>query len=189
MYNKIAQIILNSGKINGVSDVFVAQPDALKENLAGKIFVLAELDGKKSDGQKVFDFIVSDLNDNYYNDEKIMFRDKIEGLKIENIFEAALSKTNKNLGEFLAQHKIRINSSTTNITLGVVYENKLHFSGFGKNRALLIYRRGDGYEIINVEASAESLPERGVKGDNLSAQTPVLFSSVISGDKIPTPIS
>jgi len=160
MYNKIAQIILNSGKTNGVNDVFIAQPDALKENLAGKIFIIGEIDGKKNEGRKVLDFIISDLNDNYYNDEKILLRDKIEGLKIENIFEAALAKTNKNLGEFLAQHKIKINTSTTNITLGVVYENKLHFSGFGKNRALLIYRRGDGYEIINVEANAENLPER-----------------------------
>ena len=82
MYNKIAQIILNSGKASGASGVFVAQPDSLKESLAGKIFVLGEVGGKKTEGEKIINFIISDLNDNYYNDEKILLRGRIEGLKI-----------------------------------------------------------------------------------------------------------
>jgi hypothetical protein len=185
MYNKIAPIILNSGKTVGLSDVFVSQPDALKENLAGKIFVLAEIGGKKNDVRKIWNFLISALNDNYYNDEKILLRDKIEGLKIENIFEAALAKTNKALGDFLLAEKIKINPAVTNITLGVVYENKLHFSGIGKNRALLLYRRAAECEIINVEANAADSPEAKTSAEAITAKTPSLFSSVISGE-IPT---
>jgi CRISPR/Cas system-associated protein endoribonuclease Cas2 len=186
MYNKISSIILNSGKANGFSDVFVAQPDSLKESLAGKIFIIAEIGGKKTDGRKIFDFLISSLNDTYYNDEKILLRDKIEGLKIENIFEAAISKTNKNLVELLATEKIKLNTAATNITIGVIYENKLYFSGFGKNRALLIYRHGEQYEVINVEANAAEVSQPVMEsGDKASFKTPSIFSSVISGE-IPT---
>ncbi|MFA6514259.1 MAG: hypothetical protein WCT50_03175 [Patescibacteria group bacterium] len=180
MYNKIAQIILNSGKASGASGVFVAQPDSLKESLAGKIFILGEVDGKKSDGEKIINFLISDLSDNYYNDEKIMLRGRIEGLKIENIFEAALAKMNKNLSDFLTDQKIKINSAATSLTVGVVYENKLHFASFGKNRALLIYRRSDGYEIINVETSAENSDDKSL--DEKIPKLNGLFSSIISGE-------
>ncbi|MFA6995195.1 MAG: hypothetical protein WC249_02165 [Patescibacteria group bacterium] len=182
MYNKIASIILNSAKADGLSDVFVAQPDSLKENLAGKIFVIAEIGGKKTDGRKIFDFLVSALNDNYYNDDKILFRGKIEGLKIENIFEAAIAKTNKNLADFLTIEKIKINAAETNITLGVIYENNLHFTTVGRNRALLIYRHGEEYEVINVETSATEVPIEINTNESTSAAIPKLFSSVISGE-------
>ncbi|MEI6529050.1 MAG: hypothetical protein WCN88_01420 [Candidatus Falkowbacteria bacterium] len=185
MYNKISSIILNSGKANGLSDVFVAQPDSLKENLAGKIFIIAEIGGKKTEGRKIFDFLIDSLNETYYNDEKILLRDKIEGLKIENIFEAAISKTNKNLSDFLLEEKIKLNPAATNLTVGVIFENKLYFSGFGKNRALLIYRHGEQFEIINVEANASDINSPSESGDRASIKTPSLFSSVISGE-IPT---
>lgn len=182
MYNKIASLILNSGKASGLSDVFIAQPDALKENLAGKLFILAEIGGKKTDGRKIFDFLVSSLEDNYYNDEKILLRGKIEGLKIENIFEASLAKTNRELLEFLTAEKLKFNPAATNIILGVIYENKLYFSSFGKNRALLIYHRGEDYEIINVEASAADLASQNQDGEAQSIKAPQVFSSVISGE-------
>ncbi len=182
MYNKIASLILNSGKAAGLSDVYVAQPDALKENLAGKIFILAEIGGRKNDGRKLWDFLLANLNDNYYNDEKIMLRGKIEGLKIENIFEAALAKTNQSLAEFILKEKIKINPLTTNITLGVIYENKLHFASFGKNRSLLIHKRGEGYETINVEANAETTPAAKIPADTTGLKVPKLFSSIISGE-------
>ncbi len=185
MYNKISSIILNSGKANGLSDVFIAQPDSLKESLAGKVFIIAEIGGKKTEGRKIFDFLIECLNDTYYNDEKILLRNKIEGLKIENIFEAAISKTNKNLEEFLAEEKIKLNPAAINLTIGVVYENKLYFSGFGKNRALLIYRHGEQYEVINVEANAADVNPPREASEQAVLKTPSLFSSVISGE-IPT---
>lgn len=183
MYNKISSIILNSGKANGLSDVYLAQPDSLKESLAGKVFIIAEIGGKKSDGRKILDFLIASIDENYYNDEKILLRDKIEGLKIENIFEAAISKTNKTLSEFLAEARIRLNTSATNLTIGVIFENKLYFSGFGKNKALLIYRHGEQYEIINVETNASDIGSlANVNGDKASFRAPAIFSSVISGE-------
>jgi hypothetical protein len=130
MYNKISSLILNSGKASGLADIYVAQPDSLKEELAGKTFIIADLSLKKDEGRKVMDFLISHLEENYYNDGKILLRDKIEGLKIENIFEAAISKTNQELADFLAKERIRLNPSASSLTIGVVCENKLHFSGF-----------------------------------------------------------
>ena len=114
MYNKIAPIILNAGKNTSYSDVFIAQPDSLKENLAGKTFVLAEINSKKNEGRLIFDFLVESLENYYYNDEKILLKDKIEGLKLENIFEAAIAKINKDLNEFLINEKIKIINPTAN---------------------------------------------------------------------------
>jgi len=182
MYNKISSIILNSAKAAGLSDVFVAQPDTLKENQAGKIFVLAEIGGKKTEGRKFFDFLIMALSDNYYNDEKILFKDKIPGLKIENIFEAAVTKTNRDLADFLISEKIKLNPAAVNLTIGVVYENKIHFANFGRNRSLLIFRRGDEYEIINVEANAADALTDINEAETVSARAPKLFSSVISGE-------
>ncbi len=182
MYNKISPIILNSGKANGVSDVFISQPDALKENLAGKIFVLAEIEGRKNDSRKILDFLISNLEDYYYNDEKIVLRDKIEGLKIENIFEAALAKTNKALVDFLNHEKIKLNSAGTNITLGVIFENKLHFSNYGKNRSLLVFPRQQKYEVVNIEANATDSGEDQVDEEVSKTKVPKLFSSIINGE-------
>ncbi|MDP2943991.1 MAG: hypothetical protein Q8N57_00215 [bacterium] len=182
MYNKISSIILNSAKAAGLSDVFVAQPDTLKENQAGKIFVLAEIGGKKIEGRKFFNFLIMALSDNYYNDEKILFKDKIPGLKIENIFEAAVTKTNRDLADFLVNEKIRLNPAAINLTIGVVYENKIHFANFGRNRSLLVFRRGDDYEIINVEANAAEALAEISEAEATPSRAPKLFSSVISGE-------
>lgn len=182
MYNKIAPIILNAGKNASFSDVYVAQPDSLKENLAGKIFILAEINAKKNEGRQVFNFLIEALDNYYYNDEKILLKDKIEGLKLENIFEAALSKVNKDLSEFLSEEKIKINVSSTNITIGVIFENKLYFSSLGKNHALLIYRRNEQYEVINVETSATDIKEHRENEDYSASRETNIFSSVISGE-------
>ena len=182
MYNKISSIILNSAKAIGLGDVFVAQPDTLKESQAGKIFILSEIGGKKVDGQKIFDFLIEALNDNYYNDEKLLFKDKIPGLKIENIFEAAVTKTNRDLADFLVSERIRLNPVATNITIGVVYENNIHFANFGRNRALLVFHRNNEYEIINVEANAAEALADVSEVEAAPSRAPKLFSSVISGE-------
>ena len=180
MYNKISSIILNSSKSSGFSNVFIAQPDSLKEGLAGKAFVIAEIGAKKTDAKKIFDFLIRSLDENYYEDEKILLRDKIEGLKVENIFEAAISKTNKGLSDFLSTEKIKVNPAMTNISLGVIYENKLYFSTYGRNRAFLVYKHKDQFEIINVEANASEV-DSGRKDLSASGAS-LFFSSVISGE-------
>ncbi len=184
MYNKIASIILNSGKNNNYAgEVFVSQPDSNKERLAGKIFVLAEIEGKKSETQKIINFLINIFDYNYYGDEKILLRDKLEGLRIEDIFETVLARVNQGLIDFLQDEHLKINPETTNLTLGVIHEDKLYFSNYGKNKAFLIYRRKGDYEIINVEASAA---EGGTiiseeSEDNKFAKSKI-FSAVVSGE-------
>lgn len=180
MYYKISSLVLNAGKHqNGSREVFIAQPDAVKEGLAGKLFLLAEIDGKKNDTKKVIDFIIARLDDFYYNDEKIFLQDKIEGLTLDNIFEASLAKLNKALLEFISSEKIVLQAEDTNLVLGLVFNNKLLFSNFGRNKAFLIYKRQDDYELINVEASAADADNQS---ESSGPVTPKFFSSVISGE-------
>lgn len=184
MQYKISSIILNAGKHQtGSREVFISQPDALKENIAGKLFFLAEIDGKKADTKKVIDFIISNLEDFYYNDEKLFLQDKIEGLSLDNIFEAALAKLNKALLDFLAADRIRLQPEDTSFILGVIFEDKLLFSSFGRNKSFLIFKRQEDFELINVETSATDSNE---KLDDANATGPKFFSSVISGEIPPS---
>lgn len=184
MYTKISSLILNSGeKENSISEIFIAQPDAIKEKMAGKLFVLIEVEAKKSDALKVVNFLIDHINYSYYQDEKIMLRDKIENLTIENIFESIIVKANKSFNEFLEKEKIRIDLKDINATIGVIYQDKLYFSSIGNNKSLLIYRKGDEYELINIEKSSEDKKAEKVeviKQDQLHNRK--IFSSVISGE-------
>lgn len=181
MYNKLASIILNSGKNpNYAGEVFVAQPDSAKEKLAGKIFVLAEIEGRKSDSQKIINFLINFFEYNYYGDEKIDLQDRIEGLNIENIFEGVLAKVNRGLGDFLQEERLRIETDKTNLTIGVVYENKLYFSNFGKNKAFLVFRRKGNYEIINIETVTAEGEDINIMGED--GHFGKVFSAVINGE-------
>jgi hypothetical protein len=188
MYHKISSLMLNLGKSpSGYREVFVAQPDNITEKMAGKIFIIFELETKKSEAKKIMDFLINGIEEYYYQDEKIFLRDKIEGLELENIFEAFLTKLNKALTDFLIEEKIRVKSSDFNITLGLVYENQLIFSNFGRNKAYLIFRKKDQYEILNIEASASEIEIINYEdNDNESVLEKMksfkIFSSVISGE-------
>ncbi|MDI3496470.1 MAG: hypothetical protein PWQ35_491, partial [Patescibacteria group bacterium] len=116
-------------------------------------------------------------------DDKILLIGKIDGLEAENIFEAALAKTNKSLNEFSKDYHLKLDPNTTNITLGVVLGTKLYFSSFGHNRAILIYRRKEGYEIINVDNAAKDLENTSTSEKIKKSQKEIsLFSSVLSGE-------
>ncbi len=180
MHYKISSLVLNAGKHqNGSREVYIAQPDVVKEDLAGKLFFLAEIDGRKTETKEVIDFIITSLQDFYYNDEKIFLRDKIEGLTLDNIFEAALAKLNKALLEFLAAKKIVLHAEDTNLIVGLVFDNKLLFSNFGRNKALLVYQHQDQYELINVEANATDVEN---EEEVLGPVMPKFFASVVSGE-------
>lgn len=183
MYHKIASLMLNIGKTpTGHREVFVAQPDAVTENLAGKVFILAEIDGKKNEGKQIMEFLIKGISEHYYQDEKIFLRDKIEGLELENIFEASLTKLNRSLNDFLLTEKIKISPLQLNITIGLVFENKLMFSNFGKNKSFLIFRKQDKYEIINVEASASEVVVNQTEEESPKDKQFKVFSSVVNGE-------
>lgn len=181
MQYKIASLILNSGKIpNTINRVFIAQPDALKENLAGRLFVLAEIKGKRAESEKILSFLINTINADYYGDEKILLRQKVETIKVENIFESVLTKTNKSLVDFINDEKIKISQYSADIIVGVVYENKLYFSNLGKNKAILIYPRQDKFAVSNVESGNEEETKSNHK--NNLVNEPKFFSSVVSGE-------
>jgi hypothetical protein len=137
---KIASILSSAEKKNSASEVYIAQPDSSKEELAGKLFVLAEIETNRINALKIINFLINTLSHNYYQNEKMILRERISTLKVEHIFEIALAKTNKDLIEFLSKEKIKVSPATFNLTTGIIYENDLHFSQVGKNRAFLIFQ-------------------------------------------------
>ena len=189
MSNKIASVILNSGRSDDYAgEAYVSQPDSHKERLAGKIFVLAEMSARKSESQKIISFLANVFEYNYYGDEKLLLREKLEDLEVEDIFESVLAKVNQALIDFLEEERLHLNPETTNFTLGVIYNNKLYFSTYGRNKAFLIYRRQGDYEILNVEMTAKdggainSKTELDEDGEPLDPPITKIFSSVINGE-------
>ena len=179
MNTKIAQLILTPGARAGTtSEIFVAQPDADKEALVGKLFVLIEIESKKVNDLKILNFLIENLNNNYYQNEKIILRERVKTVKVEHIFESALAKTNKNLAEFFRSEKIKLNPKLINATIGVIYGNDLHFANIGKNKAFLIYKHAEELKKYGLADVIKQSEEPGTKASTNSNK---LFSSVTSG--------
>lgn len=183
---KIASLVLLPSKKNSLlSEVFISQTDALQENLAGKIFALIEIESEKVPGQKIINFLLQKINENYYQSDKMILREKIYSLKPEHIFEAALSKTNKQYNQFIENEKINLEKSSINITIGLIFNNELYFANSGKNQVLLIHlltpkdnkqNSLKEYKLINITKQSANDNEPEKKHD--------LFSNIING-KIP----
>lgn len=180
MNYKIAQFIITpSQRDEFAHEIYIAQPDANKEALAGKLFALIEIKSKKSDSLKIINFLINALNNSYYQNEKMILRERISSVKIEHIFESALAKTNKRLSEFLQSEKIKLNSGLANITIGVIHNDSLHFSNLGKNNALLIYKCKNEH---NAKYKISDISEQTDKGEAKKPSSMAkLFSNVISG--------
>lgn len=180
MNYKIAQFILTPPQ-RGQStlEIYVAQPDANKEALAGKLFALMEISSTKVASLKVINFLINSLNHDYYQNEKMILRERVSTVKIEHIFESALAKTNKKLAEFLQAEKIKLNPDILNLTIGVVYDDSLHFANLGKNKALLIYRGKPGDNIKH--KLADITEQTGAAETKKQSSAIKLFSNIISG--------
>jgi len=180
MNYKIAQFILTPPqRSRSTLEIYVAQPDANKEALAGKLFALIEIDSNKVAGLKIINFLINSLNYDYYQNEKMILRERVSTIKIEHIFESALAKTNKKLAEFLQAEKIKLDPEALNITIGVVYDDSLHFANLGKNKALLIYKGQPG-ETAKYKL-ADITEQTGAAENKKRAQPIKLFSNIISG--------
>jgi len=137
---KIGQLLLTSSqKSSKFCEIFVAQPDLEKEKIAGIIFVLLELDNKSTNKIKFVDLLINSFNKFYYENDKLLLREKVAAIKIEHIFETAVSKINKSLAEIFEADKNFIDLNEANITLGVMHENSLHFATVGRNKAFLLH--------------------------------------------------
>jgi hypothetical protein len=190
MYYKIASILLNNEQKSGVaSDIFISSPDSQKEALVGKLFILAEIQSSGSEAIKILEFLINNIEYNYYQSEKVILKEKIDSITLESIFESALTKTNKDLEEFLANEKIKISPYAFNTTICVLYKNEIYFSGTGKNKSLLIYKEktspkqknGEQTEMDKIEYKISDVGEyQETEALNIGK----LFSNVVSG-KIP----
>lgn len=180
MFYKIAQLILTpSQKSNQLGEVYLAQPDAHKEGLAGRLFILIELPANAPGGAKFINFLVSELTHNYYQNEKLILRERLSTIKIEHIFEAALAKTNKNLADFMQNPAIGFELRSINATVGVIFENELHFSIIGTNKAFLAYLNpkdedGRDYRITEITGRLDSESAGPIIATKI-------FSNVING--------
>jgi len=177
MHYKIGQLILTPGKkSNSISENFVAQVEKNKEDLAGKLFALIEIESKRSDDLKIINFLLNNINYNYYQNEKLILREKISTLKIEHIFESALARTNKNLIDFIKNEKINFDPYQINATIGIIYKNEIYFTNLGKNKAFLIYKNYDEnkFKISDIINNTETKEDKQI---NIAK----LFSNIISG--------
>lgn len=180
MFYKIAQLILTpTQKSSQLGEVYLAQPDAHKEGLAGRLFILIELPANASGGAKFINYLVGELTHNYYQNEKLILRERLSTIKIEHIFEAALAKTNKNLADFMQNPAIDFELRSISATVGVIFENELHFSIIGANKAFLAYLNpkdedGRDYRITEITGRLDSEPPAPVVATKI-------FSNVING--------
>jgi hypothetical protein len=180
---KIAPIcIIPNKKSSLLSEIFIAQVDLEKENLAGKLFILIEMRDENSHSVKIVNFLIDNISRNYYQSDKLILREKIYSLKPEHIFEAALAKANKQFHEFLEEEKIKFSFKGLNITAGLLYDNEIFFSNTGKNNVLLIHKvkneSGEpdkDFKIVNVTKQTK---------DEEKSQKQEIFSNIING-KIP----
>jgi len=198
MNYKISQLTLTpNNKSKALGDVYIAQPDAIKESLVGKLFILIEIESDKSDGLKTINFLLDNINHNYYQNEKVILREKLSSLKVEHIFETTLAKTNKSFSEFIKNEKIKINPNSINITAGVVYDDSIHFANSGKNKAFLIYlnkkknEKESDYKIFNI-LQKQKVPEKTedkLFGNVISGKIPPKGSFIFSNEALPEYIS
>jgi len=51
------------------------------------------------------EFLIKNINYNYYQNEKVILKERIDTISLESIFESALAKTNKDLADFITGKK------------------------------------------------------------------------------------
>lgn len=175
MFNKIASFTLNSEEKSNINtSVFVSQPNSVKEGLAGKLFILTELEGKNNEIIKFSEFLKDTLEDIYYNDEKIVIREKLDNLRVENIFETVLSKLNEKIYNFIQEEDLVDKISKFNIVIGVSYNDEIHFAQVGNNKAFVLYKKNDVYDFLPIgeESSSEKIKYSEMFDSLVSGQIP-----------------
>lgn len=174
---KISPLNLTKSSNKTSTEIFIAQPDSLKETLAGKLFVVVEIEEKSADSIKVINYIIDSITNNYYNNEKIFLREKVPSLKVEHIFESSLAKVNEKFTQWYKEENITIPLNKINITLGLIYKNEIHAANHGSNKGLLAYPdANDGAERENYKI-ADIFSGKKINSKNSKK----IFHDVISG--------
>lgn len=176
---KIAPLFITPGiRAATTSEVYMAQPDLQKEALAGRLFIIVEIENKNPENLKIINFIINSLSFNYYQSDKLVLRERLASLKVEHIFETALAKTNKELSDFLKNSRLRLDFHYVNFTAGMIYGDEVHFTNVGKNKIYLLYKdqksTENKYKITEI-GQAEKAYEAELENGKL-------FTHVLSGN-------
>lgn len=182
MSYKVAPLTVNPKQKSALtSKVFVSQPSAEEEALVGRLFVLMEFDASRADDFAAADFIVKEIYRHYYENEQFFLRDKIANLKIDYVFEAALTKLNRGISEFFENEKIQLRPGALTMVIGVLHKNRLLFAQTGTGKAMLFYRpktkAGEllsDYTLVDISEKTED-PTQEISTQNK------MFANVING--------
>ncbi|MCK5416116.1 hypothetical protein KAI92_01670 [Candidatus Parcubacteria bacterium] len=178
MNYKIAQLeIKSTKKIQSFSEIYLSQPNSKIELLVGKLFLLININSNKKTCKRISNYIIENLYNNFYNNEKIILKERISSIKTEHIFETALTKTNKSFYDFLKKEKQQKLFTKVNITAGIIYNNHIHFANTGNNKIILIHKS-------NKENNENKYLSINLSNKKLKYEDSKLFSDVLSG-KIP----
>lgn len=182
MSYKVAPLTVNPKQKSALtSKAFVSQPSAEEELLVGRLFVLMEIDQSRADDFAVADFIVKEIYKHYYENEQFFLRDKIANLKIDYIFEAALTKLNRGIAEFLETSKIGLRPGSLNIVIGVLHKNRLLFAHTGANKAMLLYRPKPKANGVILDYNLLDISEKTQDPTQELASQNKLFANVVNG--------
>jgi len=182
---KLAQLLVSpEHKSDILSRIFVSQPSMEEEQILGKLFVLVEIKNQKTDIM-LANFIIDRINLFYYQNEQAPLLARLATVTVSDIFESSLAKLNQEIVNFTQIEKISFNPENFNATIGVLFKNKLYFTGIGHNKALLIYksktknnRQINDYNLLNITASTAD-PTQEIVLENK------LFTNTVSGSVPP----
>lgn len=179
MQYKIAQLSLTpSQRQTSVGEVFIAQPDLNTEELLGRLFILIEIHSREANDIRLANFLISEFNKNFYQNDKAIMRERVKSITIEQIFESCLSKTNKALFDQISARRFELNLNSFNATIGVIHDNDVHFSSLGKNRIFLIHqskqKESENYKIKEITSQTSN-----EDGGEFNYQK--IFSNLING--------
>ncbi|MBU4332427.1 hypothetical protein KKD19_01550 [Patescibacteria group bacterium] len=176
MYNlQVAKLVIyNSQKSRSLVSCFVTQPKIGEKERGGQIFVISEIQKTTSEYtyQKLIDSLIKSMKGYYYNE--INYR----AGPIELVFEAALQKTNQELGFYLTNKENGINDdflNNLNVLVGVARNHEIHFSLAGDIKGYLIRKN----KISDIVAGPEKL--QGQHQESQKINPLKVFSHVISG--------
>ena len=179
MFYKLSPIsIAPNSKAGTTGEIYIGQVEVEKEMIAGKLFILLEIESNEAEDLKIINFLIDDIAANYYQNERIVFKDYSANLNIESLLESTLTKSNKKLLKYCEEQKINISNKIINATVGAIHEDNIFFSLKGKNKALLIAKTK---EQENIQYRIYDIAKESGGSDMDSNNPDMIFSNIISG--------
>jgi hypothetical protein len=179
MFYKLSQISINpKTRPITTSNIYIGQVNPEKELLAGKLFMIIEIESSEQEDMKIINFLIEDISLNYYQNEKIFYKEYSSKLKIDSLLESTLTESNKKLLKFCSEQKINLSDREINITVGVIHKENVYFSIHGKNKALLIAKSSNEDKI---QYKIYDILKQTLDSEDQVFDKNIIFSNIISG--------